>query len=87
MLNINLSDFMVELKDGSIKNVGPANKHAEAKLFDVAEAGAREFGDKRVKLVFEDDSGNEVQVSLFPEDAQAVRDDLDALESDSRVFE
>lgn len=87
MLNINLSDFMVELKDGSIKNVGPANKRAEAKLFDVADAEAREFGDKRVKLVFEDDSGNEVQAALFPEDARAVREDLEALEDDSQVFE
>ena len=87
MLNINLSDFMVELKDGSIQNVGPANKHAEAKLFDVEAAEAREFGDKRVKLVFSDESGNEVQVALFPEDARAVRDDLDALDADSQVFE
>jgi len=87
VLNINLSDFMVELKDGSIKNVGPANKHAEAKLFDVEAAEAREFGDKRVKLVFEDESGNEVQAALFPEDARAVREDLAALEADSQVFE
>jgi len=87
VLNINLSDFMVELKDGAIENVGPSNKHAEAKLFDVEGAEAREFGDKRVKLVFSDESGNEVQVSLFPEEAEAVRDDLDALEADSRVFE
>jgi len=87
VLNINLSDFMVELKDGSIQNVGPANKHAEAKLFDVEAAEAREFGDKRVKLVFSDESGNEVQVALFPEDARAVRDDLDALDADSQVFE
>ncbi|MFB6268719.1 MAG: hypothetical protein ABEH83_02165 [Halobacterium sp.] len=87
MLNINLSDFMVELKDGAIKNVGPSNKTAEAKLFDVESAEARAFGDKRVKLVFEDDDGNEVQVSLFPEDVRKVVDDVDALEDDSPVFE
>lgn len=87
MLNINLSEFMVELKDGAIQNVGPSNKTAEAKLFDVASAEAREFGDKRVKLVFEDDDGNEVQVALFPEDASEVADDLDALAADSPVFE
>ncbi|MFB6071572.1 MAG: hypothetical protein ABEJ88_01240 [Halobacterium sp.] len=78
---------MVELKDGAIKNVGPSNKHAEAKLFDVAEAGAREFGDKRVKLVFRDDDGNEVQVALFPEDVRSVVEDVEALEDDSPVFE
>lgn len=87
MLNINLSDFMVELKDGAIQNVGPSNKTGEAKLFDVESAEAREFGDKRVKLVFEDDDGNEVQVALFPEDAREVADDLDALAADSPVFE
>lgn len=87
MLNINLSDFMIELKDGSIKNVGPANKHAEAKLFDVTEAEAREFGDKRVKLVFADEDGNEVQVSLFPEDVRAVVEDVESLEGDSPVFD
>jgi hypothetical protein len=87
VLNINLSDFMIELKDGAIQNVGPSNKQAEAKLFDVEAAEAREFGDKRVKLVFEDDDGNEVQAALFPEDARAVREDLDALEAESRVFE
>jgi hypothetical protein len=87
MLNVNFSDFMIELKDGAIKNVGPSNKTAEAKLFDVESAEAREFGDKRVKLVFEDDDGNEVQVSLFPEDVRAVVDDVEGLADDSPVFE
>jgi hypothetical protein len=87
VLNINLSDFMIELKAGSIKNVGPANKTAEAKLFDVESAQAREFGDKRVKFVFEDDDGNEVQVSLFPEEVRDVMEDVAALENDSPVFE
>lgn len=78
---------MVELKDGSIKNVGPTNKSAEAKLFDVSSAEAREFGDKRVKLVFEDGEGNEVQVALFPDEASKIADDIEALEEESRVFE
>ncbi|MDY6817755.1 MAG: hypothetical protein SVG88_03760 [Halobacteriales archaeon] len=87
MLALSLSDFMVELKDGSIKNVGPANKTASAKLFDVTDAEAREFGDKRVKLVFEDEDDNEVQVALFPEDVRAIVDDVERLEDDSPVFE
>jgi hypothetical protein len=87
VLNINLSSFMVELKDGAIKNVGPSNKTAEAKLFDVESAQAREFGDKRVKLVFEDEDGNEVQVALFPEDVRKVTADVERLEDDSPVFE
>ncbi|WP_435077748.1 hypothetical protein [Halococcus sp. AFM35] len=53
MLTLDITSFMVELKDGALKNVGPSNKSAEAKLFDVTSAEAREFGDKRVKLVFE----------------------------------
>ena len=87
MFNLDISSFMVELKDGALKNVGPSNKSATAKLFDVTSAEAREFGDKRVKFVFEDDEGNEVQVALFPKEAKRIADDIEALEADSRVFE
>ncbi|WP_252698226.1 hypothetical protein [Natronosalvus vescus] len=87
MLTLSLEAFMIELKDGSIKNVGPTNKAATAKLFDVEHAEAREFGDKRVKLVFEDDEGNELQAALFPEDARAIAADLEALEAESPVFD
>ncbi|AXR77246.1 hypothetical protein [Natrarchaeobaculum sulfurireducens] len=87
MLALTLEDFMVELNEGSIKNVGPSNKSATVKLFDVESAEAREFGDKRVKLVFEDDDGNEIQVSLFPEDVRKIVRDVEALEDDSPVFE
>ena len=87
MLNLNITSFMVELKDGALKNVGPSNKSAEAKLFDVTSAEAREFGDKRVKLVFEDDEGNEVQVALFPDEASAIADDIETLEEGSSVFD
>ena len=87
MLNLLIDDFMVELKDGALKNVGPANKTGTAKLFDVESAEAREFGDKRVKLVCEDDEGNEVQVALFPEQVRAIASDIDRLEDDSPVFE
>ena len=87
MLTLNLDEFMIELKEGSIKNVGPTNKSATVKLFEVEEAEARAFGDKRVKLVFEDADGNEVQVSLFPEDVRKIASDIDSLEDDSPVFE
>ena len=87
MLNLIVEDFMVELKDGAIKNVGPANKTATAKLFDVETAEAREFGDKRVKIVCEDDEGNEIQVALFPEQVREIAADIEALEDDSPVFE
>jgi len=87
MLNLNLSEFMIELKNGSIKNVGMTNKRATAKLYDVVDVEAREFGDERVKLVFGDDEGNEVHVALFPEEARSMVADIEALEADSRVFE
>jgi hypothetical protein len=87
MLNLNVENFMVELAEGSLKNVGPTNKSATAKMFDVEYAEAREFGDKRIKLVFEDGEGNEVQVALFPEDARSILTDIRAMEDDSPVFE
>ncbi|WP_331233534.1 hypothetical protein [Natronorarus salvus] len=87
MLTLDLSEFTIELKDGSIKNVGPTNKRAAAKLFDVEEAEARAFGDKRVKLVFGDGEGNEVQVALFPEEARTIREGIEALEAEGPVFE
>jgi hypothetical protein len=87
VLNLNIDEFMIELKDGALKNVGPANKSAEAKLFDVDSVEARAFGDKRVKCVFADDEGNEVEVALFPDDASQLARGIEALEDDSPVFE
>ncbi|AFZ73897.1 hypothetical protein [Natronobacterium gregoryi] len=87
MLALTLEEFMIELNDGSIKNVGPKNKAATAKLFDVETVEAREFGDKRVKLVFEDEDDNEIQVSLFPEDVRKLTNDVEELEEESPVFE
>ena len=87
MLNLNLESFMIELKDGSIANVGPTNKSASAKLFDVESVEAREFGDSRVKIVAEDGSGNEVQIALSPAAATSIAADLETLREESRVFE
>lgn len=87
MLALTLSEFAVELKDGAIKNVGAANKTAAAKLFDVEAAEVREFGDERLKLVFTDASGNEVQAAIDPDAARTVRRSIESLESDSQVFE
>ncbi len=87
MLTLELSDFLIELEDGAIKNVGASNKTGTAKLFDVESASARAFGDKRVKLVFEDEEGSEVQVALFPEDVRGLLDDVEQIRNDSEVFE
>ena len=79
MLNLNVESFMLEFIDGTVKNVGPTNKSATAKLFDVETASARAFGDNRFKIVATDDSGNEVQISLSPEQAETVREEIEAL--------
>ena len=81
MLNLNLDSFLIELADGSIQNVGAANKTASAKLFDVDEAKARAFGDSQLKLVATDESGNEVQIALFPEQAANIADDIESLQA------
>jgi len=86
MLTLELSDFLIELEDGAIKNVGGADKTGTAKLFDVETASARAFGDKRVKLVFEDGQGSQLQVALFPEDVRGLADDIEQIRNDSEVF-
>jgi hypothetical protein len=87
VLNLSISDFDVEFDDGAVKNVGAPTKHATAKLWDVSEAEFREYGDRRVKLVCEDDAGNEVQVALFPEQTDALIEELEALQRESPVFD
>ncbi|MEF8757106.1 MAG: hypothetical protein V5A33_02605 [Halobacteriales archaeon] len=87
MLTLELSDFLIELDEGAIKNVGASNKTGTAKLFDVENASARSFGDKRVKLVFEDAQGSEVQVALFPEDVERLLEDLETIRNESEVSE
>ncbi|MFC6757824.1 MULTISPECIES: hypothetical protein [Haloarcula] len=87
MLTLDIDQFMLELKDGAFKNVGPSNKQATVKMYDVEGVDVREYGDKRVKLAFEDEQGSEIEVALFPEQASAVADGLQLLESESEVFE
>lgn len=87
MLTLDIEDFMFELKEGAIKHVGPSTTSATAKLYDVEAIDVREFGDNRVKLGFEDDEGNEVEVALFPEEARKIAAGIGALEGESEVFE
>lgn len=87
MLTLTLEEFMVEFENGSVKNVGPPNKSATAKLFDVDAIEAREFGDKRVKIVAEDEDGNTIQIALFPDQVHTLVDDIEAMLDDSPIFE
>jgi hypothetical protein len=82
MLTLDLDRFMFELKDGAVKHVGASNKTGTAKLYDVEAVEVRGFGDERVKLVFEDEDGNEVEVALFHEEAKELARGLEPLEAD-----
>ena len=83
MLSLDLDRFMFELKEGALKHVGPSNRAATVTLYDVEGVEVREFGDKRVKLAFEDEDDNEVEVALFPEDAREVARGVELLAEDS----
>lgn len=87
MLNLTITDFDIEVKDGAIKNVGAPTKSGTAKLWDVESVELREYGDRRVKLVCADGAGNDVEVALFPEQIEILEEDIEALRSDSPVFE
>ncbi|MFB6173108.1 MAG: hypothetical protein ABEI39_00545 [Halobacteriales archaeon] len=80
MLALSLDAFAVEFKDGTVNTVGAPNKAATAKLYDVTESEARAFGDERVKLAFADDEGNEVEVALPPEAADAIAETIGEVE-------
>lgn len=79
VLYLELDEFMLELKEGSFKNVGPATKEGTAKLYDVVEGEARVFGDERVKFSFTDEDGNQVEVALSPDIAGAIAEDVASL--------
>ncbi|MFB6186404.1 MAG: hypothetical protein ABEI06_01630 [Halobacteriaceae archaeon] len=87
MLYCNLSDFMIEIKNGSIQNVGPSNKTGEIKLYDIDEITVREFGDEQVKLVCEDEDSNEVHLALFPDQMEEIIDQANTLKDEGAVFE
>lgn len=87
MLSLELEEFLVELKEGSIENVGPTNKAATAKLYDVESIDVREFGDERIKLAFGDAEGNEIEIALFPGQAEEVARGIEILESEAGVFD
>ena len=87
MLTLDLEQFMFELKDGAIKHVGASNNSATVKLYDVVGVDVREFGDERVKLTFEDEDDNVVEVALDPTVAREVARGIEMLEDESNVFE
>lgn len=87
MFTIDIDEFVIELKEGTLKHVGASNKSATAKLYDVEDVDVREFGDERVKVTCEDDGGNEVEIALDPAEAREVARAIDRLEEESGIFE
>jgi hypothetical protein len=87
MLTIDLDDFMFELDDGTLKHVGASNRTATAKLYDADAVELREFGDSRVKLSCEDESGNAVELALTADHARAIASEVERLEDESGIFE
>ncbi|MEF8775797.1 MAG: hypothetical protein V5A43_04745 [Haloarculaceae archaeon] len=87
MLTLDLNDLMFELKEGTVKHIGASNTSATAKLYDVEAVDVRTFGDERVKLALEDGEGNEVEVALFPEEAEALHAGLATVREESELFE
>ena len=71
MLTLDLSDFMIELDEGTVKHVGAKTNGATVKLYHVTESEARAFGDG-TKLVFDDGEGNHVEVVLDDEQVDAL---------------
>jgi hypothetical protein len=87
MFTLDFDRFMLELKEGTLKHVGASNKTATAKLYDVEAVDIRAFGDERVKVTFEDDGGNEVEVAVDPPEAREIAGEIESLEAESDVFE
>jgi hypothetical protein len=78
MLTLDLSDFIVELDEGTVKHVGATTKGATVKLYHVAESEARAFGDQ-VKFVFDDGEGNHVEVAVDADRARELASDVEAI--------
>lgn len=85
MLTLEISDFMLQLKEQTIHNVGGPTKSATVKMYDITEVEGRAFGDNRVKLAFSDAEGNNVEIALFPDEVRQLEDDFDAVRSTGMV--
>lgn len=81
MLTLDISEFMIQLKNGTINNVGGPTKTGTVKLFDVTTVEAHAFGDRRLKVHFADEEGNTVEVALAPEDVSTLETDLEEVRS------
>lgn len=87
MLFLRLSDFTVELKRGAIHNAGAPTTEATIKQYDIEEMSVEEFGDERLKLIFDDEDDNELQVALFPEEVEELESKIEDAKAESDLFD
>jgi hypothetical protein len=80
VLELELSNLMLAVDGGAVKNVGPADTAGTVRLYDVADVEARAFGDRRVKVAAEDGDGNLVELALSPGEVRELLADVETIE-------
>tara|TARA_Y100000590_G_scaffold169052_1_gene193649 strand:- start:1934 stop:2176 length:243 start_codon:yes stop_codon:yes gene_type:complete len=79
MIVINIEDFSIEIKNSIIKNVGGPQKSASVKFFDVEETEVRRFGKDQIKLCFEDEEKNRVEIAISGEEGDKIGQKIKSL--------
>ena len=79
MIVIDIEDFSIEIKNGVIKNVGGPQKSASVKFFDVENTEVRRFGKDQIKLGFEDEEGNRVEIAISGGEGDKIRQKIKSL--------
>ena len=79
MIVINIEDFSIEIKNSIIKNVGGPQKSASVKFFDVEETEVRRFGKDQIKLCFEDEERNRVEIAISGEEGDKIGQKIKSL--------
>lgn len=85
MIVIDIEKFSVEIKNGSLKNVGSAEKYASVKIFDVEETEAHRFGKDRIKIVFEDGENNRIQAAISNDLADMLAQKINTVFEDTSI--
>ena len=79
MIVINIEDFSIEIKNSIIKNVGGPQKSASVKFFDVEDIEIRRFGKDQIKLCFEDEEKNRVEIAISGEEGDKIGQKIKSL--------
>jgi hypothetical protein len=82
MIVIDIEKFSVEIKNGSLKNVGGTEKYASVKIFDVEETEARRFGKDRIEICFEDGENNQIQAAISNDLAEVLAKKINTIFED-----